>query len=109
MLVAATVDDKHIYYFTGGADTASKHGLLQLSRMPVEGGAATVLGKTVVAVDNPPEPGKHYIYWAEPFVSTTAIAHGNLHAGTVSEGILVFPLAGGNPTRIGEKQGLPAK
>ena len=40
--------------------------------------------------------------------TTTAIAHDKLYAGTVSEGILVFPLAGGNPTRIGEKQGLPA-
>src|ERR1019366_816874 len=111
VLVAATVHDKHIYYFTGGPDTASKHRLLQLLRMPVAGGPATVLGKTVVAVDKPPAPSSYYVFWIspEPFVTTTAIAHGKLYAGTVSEGILVFPLAGGNPTRIGEKQGLPSK
>lgn len=111
LLVAAVVHDKQIYYFTGGEDTARKHLLLQLLRMPVEGGVGTVLGKTVVAVDNPPAPNAHYVFWIspEPFVTTTAIAHDKLYAGTVSEGILVFPLAGGNPTRIGEKEGLPSR
>src|ERR1019366_6633026 len=111
VLVAATFHNKHIYYFTGGADTASKHRLLQLVRMPIAGGPATVLGKTVVAVDNPPAPNSYYVFWIspEPLVTSMAIAHDKLYAGTVSEGILVFPLCGGNPTRIGEKEGLPSK
>jgi hypothetical protein len=111
LLVAAVVHDKHVYYFTGGEDPASKHRLLQLLRMPIEGGPGTLLGKTLVAVDNPPVPARHYVFWIspEPFVTTTAIAHGKLYAGTVSEGIFVFPLAGGAPTRIGEKEGLPSR
>jgi hypothetical protein len=110
LIVAAMIHDKHIYYFTGGEDPASKHRLLQLLRVPVDGGPSTLLGKTLVAVDKPPPPSSHYVFWINPtFVSSTAFAHGNLYAGTVSEGVFVFPLEGGPPARIGEKEGLPSQ
>lgn len=112
LIVACLVHDKHIYFFTGGEDPATKHRLLQLFRIPVEGGPPTLLGKTLVSVEKPPEPSRYYVFWIsgdQHFVASTAVADGNLYAGTVSEGIFVFPLAGGDPKRIGEKEGLPSR
>ena len=111
VLLPAQVHGSHIYLFAGGEDPATKHRLLQFVRLPVAGGTPQVLGKTLVSVDNPPEWSRQYVFWISPhpFVTSTAIAGDRLYAGTVSDGILVFPLGGGTPTRIGEKEGLPAR
>jgi hypothetical protein len=110
LLLPAQVHGNHIYLFAGGEDPATKNRLLQFVRLPVAGGTPQVLGKTLVSVNDPPAWSRSYVFWISPnsFVTSTAIAGDRLYAGTVSDGILVFPLGGGPPTRIGEKEGLPA-
>src|SRR5438045_6286637 len=108
-MIAAVVHEKNVYVFTGGDATDRKQRELQLARIPLEGGPLQVLGKAIVA-------GNHLLglsrtsFWTSPelFVTSTAIADGRLYTGTVTDGILAFPLAGGDPVRIGEKEGLPS-
>lgn len=108
-LLAAMVHEKHIYIFLGVRDPESKHKLLQLLRMPVNGGAYQVIGKAVVGINDPQKDGLTFWLSPESFVTSTVIANDKLYVGTTREGILAFPLAGGDPVRIGEKEGLPAR
>jgi WD40 repeat protein len=110
LLLPGLAHDGRLYFFTGGEDPATRLPLLQLVRVPVEGGPVQVLGKAVVSEKDPPPPSRRFAFWINPrFVTSAAVVDGRLYAGTASEGILVFPLAGGAPARVGEKQGLPAR
>jgi hypothetical protein len=102
------VQDRNAYLFLGGADPAGKHRHLQLARISLEGGAIQPLGKTAVGAQSPERNARSFWTSGQFFVTATAIANDKLYAGTVTDGILVFPLAGGDPSRIGEKEGLPS-
>jgi hypothetical protein len=111
-LLPGLVHDGQFYFFASGPDPATTKPLLRLMRVPVEGGAVKMLGKAFVSVDNQPTPQREFSFWwyaGRSFVTTTAVAGERLFAGTVTDGVLVFPLFGGSPTRIGEKEGLPAR
>jgi hypothetical protein len=108
LIISALVHDKNVYVFTGGDDPTGKYRQLQLVRIPLEGGAFQVLGKTLVGLQSPERGARVFSNDGHSFVTSTAIANGRLYAGTVTDGIVVFPLAGGAPTRIGEKEGLPS-
>ena len=110
-LLSVFVHDKHIYVFAGGGPHEKAPRELQLVSIPVAGGAAKVLSKMLIAVDDPPEPRRHWAFWDDPehFIAQTVVAGDRVYAGTSREGILVFPLSGGAPVRIGEKEGLPSQ
>jgi hypothetical protein len=111
LLIRAIVHGRNIYVFTGGDDAGGKNKVLKLAQIPMEGGPAKVLGQTLVAEENPPPWNRSFVFWIspQPFVTDTAISGNHLYAATSTEGILVFPLSGGPPRRIGEKEGLPAR
>jgi WD40 repeat protein len=111
VLLPGLVHDGQFYFFAGGEDPKTKNRLLTLVRMSAEGGPVKKLGSTLVSVDNPPPPSRYHAFWYGPwpYITSTAVAGDRIYAGTMTDGILVFPLAGGNPTRIGEKEGLPAR
>jgi WD40 repeat protein len=111
VLLPGRVHDGQFYFFTGGQDSKTKNQRLTLVRISTEGGPVKKLGQTLVSVDNPPPWNRQHVFWYNPwpYITATAMAGDRMYVGTVTDGILVFPLAGGDPTRIGEKEGLPAR
>jgi hypothetical protein len=111
LLLRTVAHEGHLYLFAGGTDLAAKHWQLQLAQVSALGGPPRVLAKTVVKEEETPDPTRSYAFWINPerFVTATVVAGNHLYAGTMTDGILGFPLTGGAPIRIGEKEGLPAR
>ena len=108
-LYAPVVHDKHVYFLAGVHDPADENrAYLQLHRVAIEGSAVTPLGKLAVTLQG--YEGKNPGY---AFSYADCVAHALVHGkhficGTARDGVFFFPLAGGLPMRVGEKEGLPA-
>jgi hypothetical protein len=101
----------HVYFFTGGINPETKHWQLQFARLSSRKGPPELLGKTDVDAGRLAVPSSRYSFWIVPeiFVTSTALVGDHLYVGTVTDGILGFPLSGGPPLRIAEKEGLPSR
>ena len=107
-LLAAVVHEKQIYIFLGTWNSDGKQKVLQLLCMPVAGGAYKVISKVIVGINDPEKFVSNF--WLSPdssFVTSTAIANDKLYVGTTRGGILVFPLAGGDPVASARRKVCP--
>jgi hypothetical protein len=109
VLMAPLREGRHVYFFAGSVEPGSKKPYLQLVRAPLDGGKPQLLGKAFVTFkDLVGRDAKAPFNRLPRFVTECVIHRERLYAGTVGDGIYVFPLAGGDGVRIGEKEGLPA-
>ncbi|MFM9961815.1 MAG: hypothetical protein ACKV2Q_11390 [Planctomycetaceae bacterium] len=80
-----------------------QHRELQLLRVPLSGGDASLLGRTELKlpVTSPPT------FFATRFVTSMCVEKETLYVATDGAGIVMFPLGNGVPRRIGVDEGLP--
>ncbi len=76
---------------------------LQLVRVPLSGGEASLLAKTELKLSVATRP----TFFATQLVTSMCVEKETLFVATDGAGIVMFPLANGTPRRIGVDEGLP--
>lgn len=80
-----------------------KHRELQLIRVPLSGGDASLLAKTELKL----QAAKPATFFATRFVTSMCVDQETLYVATDGAGIVMFPLGNGSPRQIGVDEGLP--
>jgi hypothetical protein len=113
--MVATRHERHVFLVAGGVASptdkspnkqAAAKPYLQLVRASLDGAPPQALGKAFIAIK---DFDAKFAAVVLPSCVTQCVIHGDhLYAGTLTDGIYAFPLAGGDAVRIGDKEGLPA-
>jgi hypothetical protein len=102
--------ENHVYFLAGVHDPADKKKVyLELKRVALSGGAVVALSKLPITLRDYDGKNPLYAFNYANCVVQSVIHNKYFIAGTARDGVYVFPLEGGAPGRIGEKEGLPAE
>ncbi len=101
--------DDHVYFLAGVQDPAPKTQVyLQLLRAGLDGGEIQALGRLPITPRDFDGQSPRYDFAYDDCVIQGLVHGKHFIAGTARDGIFIFPLDGGVPARIGDKEGLPA-
>jgi hypothetical protein len=109
VLMSPTRHGKDVYVIAGGFDPGKNNRpVLQLVRATLDGSPVQLLGRAYLGLNEHTAKPQDAFRYSLGFVTRCAIDGDRIYVATKNDGIYIFPLAGGDATHLGAKEGLPS-